>query len=83
MLDRQWMREREDRRDQAQRDWQERMESKRHRSSLFWLGLVATAAIIAAIVAAAFIQRGGQPVINNIIEMSTPSISGMEDSQPK
>ena len=82
MLDRQWMMDREDRRDKELRDWQERMEAKCHRSALFWLGLVATAAIVIATILAAFIQREGQPtIINNIpaphvIEQSIPDTGG-------
>ena len=74
MLDRQWMLEREDRRDDEMREWQERMEKARHRSNLFWLGLVATLALVGATIGAAFVERGGQPTINNIIQpqQSTP-----------
>ena len=87
MMDRKWAMEREDRRDKEQREWQERMEAGRHRSTLFWLGLVATVIIAAATIGAAFIERGGQPtIINNIPapqdSQFTPSTSDIPVSQP-
>lgn len=79
MLDRQWMMEREERRDKELRDWQERMEGRRHGQNLFWFGIVATVAIVAATIIGAYIERGSQPPV---LPTSQPSASDTGGSQP-
>ena len=63
MLDRQWMLEREDRRDADQRDWQERVQAsvekradKRHTKELWIIGGVVTAVVVVATILAAVIE---------------------------
>ena len=63
MLDRQWMLEREDRRDADQRDWQEWVQAsvekradKRHTKELWIIGGVVTAVVVVATILAAVIE---------------------------
>ncbi len=75
MLDRQWMIERDEKRDADLRAWQS-AESKKNRHWRKWEFIVAIIAII-LIVIAAFIERGGQPTIQ-IITPEVPEINIIE-----
>lgn len=79
MLDRermlQWQREREE----ADKVFRER-ESKANRRYRI-IELVLVIMTVAVVLLAAFIERSGQPTINNIIQTS-PSTSDTEGSQP-
>lgn len=81
MLDRQWMLEREERRDREQREWQKRESNsnKQWRTAEFVIAVIG----VGLIVLAAFIERSGQPTtINQIMPVSvetqipTPSPAG-------
>ena len=59
-------------------------QAQRERSDKRWrlAELVIIALTVAAVIWAAFIERGGQPTINNIIDMPTQSTPDKEGSQP-
>lgn len=72
MLDRQWMIEREDKRDTDIREWQvrESRSNRKWRMAEFFIALIA----LILVVMAAYIERGGQPTIN-IITQNPPEVT--------
>lgn len=77
MIDRERALQREERQDKEIREWQARESASSRRYRIAELVLVIVTII--AVLVAAFIERGGQPIINNYI---TPSTSGTEVPQP-